>query len=428
MKRIISFFFFALSLSTLHTQEISCKVVRTAPYFVSAGLKDNIFVGNLNPGEIITVINVGGYVFIDLGQKEFNIWFIKDGNKFSTHAKNLVLMDTENLFGHDVITNDATFLGYDDYPIFAEMWVPVHYSDVLASKNRESLPKYEPYLINYDKNAGYAEHYSSAEWYDIMYGGIDEEGMVSFFSSIIYTSGGVNNFLVKNIAIRDYGYEVLCYGPENVRAEYDPYFNWSLCNNELITLFLYIDNEYIDIYVNEYNSAHKFGTVIRVQEEFIRQYQRLIKTNTCDLTNVIWPRRADKQIETGKTYRTAEVLRLRTSEDKNSELIMEMPGNTVVHVVETGAKDSIDGITANWVKVRLDNGAEGWCFGGYLLADVVSVNASKDSDLPEGNAAQEAVVTESPPQTAFPFMLLIAIAGGVVMLAVIVVVLIRRKR
>jgi uncharacterized protein YgiM (DUF1202 family) len=136
-----------------------------------------------------------------------------------------------------------------------------------------------------------------------------------------------------------------------------------------------------------------------------------------------WLRRADKQIETGKTYRTAEVLRLRTNEGLNSELIMEMPANTVVHVLETGTKDTIDNITANWVKVRLDNETEGWCFGGYLISDVVPVLVTTDqnNDMPETAA-------ESQPQTAFPFSILIAAAGGAVILAAVVVVLIRRKR
>ena len=41
---------------------------------------------------------------------------------------------------------------------------------------------------------------------------------------------------------------------------------------------------------------------------------------------------------------------------------------TRLRLLEIGAKDKIDGITAPWVKVRLSDGTEGWCFSGYVAA------------------------------------------------------------
>ncbi|MGI5174410.1 SH3 domain-containing protein [Treponema sp. OMZ 840] len=41
---------------------------------------------------------------------------------------------------------------------------------------------------------------------------------------------------------------------------------------------------------------------------------------------------------------------------------------TKLKIVEIGAKEKIDGITAPWVRVRLEDGTEGWCFSGYLTA------------------------------------------------------------
>ena len=41
---------------------------------------------------------------------------------------------------------------------------------------------------------------------------------------------------------------------------------------------------------------------------------------------------------------------------------------TRLRLLEIGAKDKIDGITAPWVKVRLPDGTEGWCFSGYVAA------------------------------------------------------------
>jgi len=41
---------------------------------------------------------------------------------------------------------------------------------------------------------------------------------------------------------------------------------------------------------------------------------------------------------------------------------------TRLRLLGIGAKDKIDGITAPWVKVRLSDGTEGWCFAGYVAA------------------------------------------------------------
>jgi len=76
-----------------------------------------------------------------------------------------------------------------------------------------------------------------------------------------------------------------------------PYFNWDLCTGETVTMILHVDGEYMDIYINGTDLQHKFGTIVRVKEEFIRQYQYLIKNGNCDLTNVQWPRRADGSMD-----------------------------------------------------------------------------------------------------------------------------------
>ena len=39
-----------------------------------------------------------------------------------------------------------------------------------------------------------------------------------------------------------------------------------------------------------------------------------------------------------------------------------------MNIVEADRKETIDGITAPWVKVRLPDGKEGWCFAGYVAA------------------------------------------------------------
>jgi len=58
---------------------------------------------------------------------------------------------------------------------------------------------------------------------------------------------------------------------------------------------LYLDGDCLDVYT--YGNNIHVGTFIKVNREFIKQYQSLIKTNTCDLTNVQWPRRADGSMD-----------------------------------------------------------------------------------------------------------------------------------
>jgi hypothetical protein len=112
-------------------------------------------------------------------------------------------------------------------------------------------------------------------------------------------------------------------------------------DKEYFDLLLYIDGDYLDMYID--NTSRKFGTLVRVKDEFIKQFLSLmtlpaaeqrgsvvlqgmdimrvhtpskqivagskspqrggvwtrlrIKTNTCDLTSVIWPRRADGSMD-----------------------------------------------------------------------------------------------------------------------------------
>jgi len=66
------------------------------------------------------------------------------------------------------------------------------------------------------------------------------------------------------------------------------------------------------------------------------------------------------------SYRTLENLRLRTSGNLSAGVILTIQRGETVIVLEEGAMDYIDGISSKWVKVRLNNGTEGWCFGGYL--------------------------------------------------------------
>lgn len=66
------------------------------------------------------------------------------------------------------------------------------------------------------------------------------------------------------------------------------------------------------------------------------------------------------------THYTCDYLRIRKDYNLNSEIISVLEPNMAVEIIAKGKKDTIDGITANWVKVTSANGHVGWCFSGYL--------------------------------------------------------------
>lgn len=69
-------------------------------------------------------------------------------------------------------------------------------------------------------------------------------------------------------------------------------------------------------------------------------------------------------------------LKLRTSPSLNADKINTIRGGTLLKIIEVGKKATIDGVDANWVKVKPVNKAyfvegydfteSGWVFGGYL--------------------------------------------------------------
>ncbi len=87
------------------------------------------------------------------------------------------------------------------------------------------------------------------------------------------------------------------------------------------------------------------------------------------------------------THYTSDYLRLRKSENLDSEIITVLEPNLGIEVVEKGKNETIDGIKADWVKVKCANGYIGWCFSGYLHPiekDVVSTLAKEVAKIDSG--------------------------------------------
>ena len=75
----------------------------------------------------------------------------------------------------------------------------------------------------------------------------------------------------------------------------------------------------------------------------------------------------DMQLPLDKTvFYATDNLNIRESSGLNGKKLYTAKKGNVLNIIEIGAKDKIDGITAPWVKVRLPDGTEGWCFSGYV--------------------------------------------------------------
>jgi hypothetical protein len=59
-------------------------------------------------------------------------------------------------------------------------------------------------------------------------------------------------------------------------------------------------------------------------------------------------------------------LRLRNAAALSSPAITTLPQFTALRIIETGKSETIDGITAPWVKIVSQTGYTGWCFSGYV--------------------------------------------------------------
>jgi len=74
----------------------------------------------------------------------------------------------------------------------------------------------------------------------------------------------------------------------------------------------------------------------------------------------------DQYFIVGDRYTVQENLRLRSTPNLSGSIKVTMQKGEFVTVLEEGEVETIDDVTSAWVKVRLKNNTEGWCFGGYL--------------------------------------------------------------
>ena len=278
----------------------------------------------LHTGEHIILDNrvviTFSYITYNNPQAEYHIKFNftdpKSNKRYSVLAKDFLPINTEDKFGGDIFIDyppDIFDPQYGEGDLLLrigdvdEMWVPDYYCDVLARKNRDKILEIHPGLSGLnDVRAG-----NRYIWYDNTTADI-QNGRVMFYNSVIKL-GIQTHFAVRNIKRTTYGYSVDCVESTwNDRSYVTSFTNSVFWNRykpgDAMTLYIYLDGDYMDIYVD--GNDILLGTFVKVKREFIKQYQSLIKANTCDLTNVQWPKRADGSMDYSiPTLNTSEEVR-----------------------------------------------------------------------------------------------------------------------
>lgn len=378
-----------------------------------------------------------GFLYVNNIDQGVGRFYLEDLEMYLI-ANDLMPWDAEVLFAQNILTK---LEGPD-----SRYYLMDYTAAVLKSQNRNMLLEYEPFWKNPENPLLVDEFFDLTPWYQVYASGLDTGYPVFSLTNIFFTFFGTE-FAIKNIQIIDNGYRITAkFMTDNWEYGYPIPFDFTPVENDVFfDILLQFDGDYLDVILAKNNK--KLATAIAVNKEFIDQYRYLIAYNTCDLSNITWPRHADGSSDfddkivlrqkVDSVYRTTDNLRLRSAEDTTSDILTTLEKGTRVIVKELGKQQTIDGITANWVQVKLEDGTEGWCFGGYLVEVPVEMKVPSPAHTEEVKDTTPAENDEKdiPDETGgdittSPFPLL-PVAGGavlVIVIALVVVIAKRRKR
>jgi hypothetical protein len=180
----------------------------------------------------------------------------------------------------------------------AKRWVISYFLDVLHSKDRDTFSKYAKTYIDYLKQSliddlPYRITWEEADWWFSFF---VEESLVFNTSSIIMGgldlgSGWNTAFFIRKIVPVNNGYGITLegdwfaavYGEKTGGLPFPKYED-----RRTFDLIFIPDGDYMDV---------KFATFAKVDPVFLVELQNLLDSNACDLTNIVWPRRANGSME-----------------------------------------------------------------------------------------------------------------------------------
>jgi hypothetical protein len=188
---------------------------------------------------------------------------------------------------------------------FAKRWVISYFLDVLHSKDRDTFSKYAKAYVDYLKQSVLDGLPSNIPWEeaDWWFSFFVRESLIFSASSIsmggLDQGGGWNTtFFIRKIVPVNNGYGITLEGDwfaavygEKVGGLPFPKYE----DRRTFDLIFIPDGDYMDVYLDSLDT--KFATFAKVDPIFLVEMQNLLDTNTCDLTNIVWPRRADGSMD-----------------------------------------------------------------------------------------------------------------------------------
>ena len=258
-------------------------------------------------------------------------------------------------------------------------WIPSYYYELLESRNAKSkLLEYESYWNNFENFTSDPD----LTWFDCF-------TVQRFYFDDFYFVYFGKYYYYDDVDFLAYLEEVsdtkIVYDVQKMYSHYFEYYLRSPLFNhpDFIPLYeketpfkviLTLDGDYMKMYIDEVSEENLFQILVRTTPEACDQIEKWIKGESYDLSKVVMPRSSS----VGKTMTVSENLRLRSGEATTSDVVTVLQAGTRVKILEVGKAETIDGISSNWVKVKVRAGAKdrdgktitkgtvGWCFGGYL--------------------------------------------------------------
>ncbi len=369
---------------------------------------------------------------------------LENRESYVVYANALLPLETEILLPESLVTKSES--------IDSKIWILNHFVNALASNDRNKV-------WNYDREywerftARPLDEYPGEWWVEVFLETRfvqTQTGKVALYRTLLLTQTGIEmynspdrikNLIIKNICKEGNGYRVTVIDENEYSAHvYGSNIPWSdPSKREFFDILVIPDGDYLDMYLDNLNTP--LVTFASVDEIFMKELSSLIMTKSCNLKNISWPRRANGTMDYPPpvdmsnyqtTHHTTDNLRLRDEPNTSSLMVTTLSSGSAVQVLETGTSQTIEDITAPWVKVLSESGYTGWCFSGYLeeipKEEPVIVPVSTTPEPSEHTENIEPVRSDISDTNIFDMPIPLAVGGGVIVIAVGIILVVRRKK
>ena len=312
-------------------------------------------------------------------------WYLKDNkapNRLSPY------IDPYDLKIKDSDVFEDYVLSSFDWRNESSRWVPAWYMEAIIQKNREVIAMAEPGRLIQDNDFLPVD----VTWYDYYkttaYLQITNTGF--YFNTPLIS---INGFAFEKLKrINEHTYIAKTYpmeGESNERISWLPYAENlpELKDGKSFEVRFEINGSSMKIYNNKTNKI--LFDLIQLPFDLANDALNFfIETNaiveTLTVPDEYTNRREedkfklDRSLAKNKFMLVKENLKLRNEEKASSDLITVMATGSWVKILAIGKKETINGITSNWVKVstvrnsvdtdgnKIPSDTIGWCYGGYL--------------------------------------------------------------